>query len=109
MSTTGLSAPNGERAALKSALEAARVRIERIPPRVVGPQGAAQGVAAERVVVEADIFMEAHGLPAARLIWCGPGTLEEQSTAMLPLGNDRWRSEFTPTRAGRHRFTRSAE
>ena len=40
----------------------------------------------------------------ARLIWRGPGTLEEQSVPMAPLGNDRWRAEFTPLRTGRHRF-----
>ena len=104
MSTTGLSAPNVERAALKSAIEAPRIRIERIAPCVDGGQFPAKGIVGQTIVVEADIFMDGHGLLAARLIWRGPGTLEEQSTAMLPLGNDRWRSEFTPARAGRHRF-----
>src|ERR1039457_4113561 len=104
MSTTGLSAPNVEQAALKSAIEAPRIRIERIAPCVDGGQFPAKGIVGQTIVVEADIFMDGHGLLAARLIWRGPGTLEEQSTAMLPLGNDRWRSEFTPTRAGRHRF-----
>jgi starch synthase (maltosyl-transferring) len=103
MSTTGLIVPTVERAALKSAIEAPRIRIERVEPLLDCGQVPAKGTVGQCVVVEADIFMDGHDRLQARLIWRGPGSLEEQSAAMVPLGNDRWRSEFTPNRAGRHR------
>jgi starch synthase (maltosyl-transferring) len=103
-SATGLIAPNVERAVLKSAIEAPRIRIERIAPYVDGGQVPAKGIVGQSIEIAADIFMDGHDLLAARLIWRGPGMLEEQSTPMLPLGNDRWRAAFIPARPGRHRF-----
>ena len=102
-SATGLSAPAVERAALTSAIEAARLRIENVTPSVDGGALPARGVIGTPIVVEADIFADGHEQLAARLIWRGPGTLEEQSTAFVPAGNDRWRAVFTPSRTGRHR------
>jgi starch synthase (maltosyl-transferring) len=103
-SATGLSAPAIERAALKSAIEAARIRIERVAPCVDGGSLPARGVVGQPIPVEADMFTDGHDALAARLIWRGPGTLEEQSSPFVPLGNDRWRALFTPGRTGRHRF-----
>ena len=103
-SATGLRPAAGEKAALNSAMEAPRIRIERVAPSVDGGALPAKGVVGQSIVVEADIYMDGHDQVAARLIWRGPGTLEEQSVPMVALGNDRWRAEFTPTRAGRHRF-----
>jgi starch synthase (maltosyl-transferring) len=103
-SATGLRVPAGEPAALNSAMEAPRIRIEQVNPSVDNGALPAKGVVGQRIVVEADIYMDGHDPLAARLIWRGPGTLEEQSVAMAPLGNDRWRAEFTPARTGRHRF-----
>jgi starch synthase (maltosyl-transferring) len=103
-SATGLRAPAGERAALNSAIEAPRIRIEQVAPSVDNGALPAKGVVGQSITVEADIFMEGHEQLAARLIWRGPGTLEEQTVAMAALGNDRWRAEFTPLRTGRHRF-----
>jgi starch synthase (maltosyl-transferring) len=103
-SATGLIAPNVERAVLKSAIEAPRICIERIAPYVDGGQVPAKGIVGQSIEVAANIFMDGHDLLAARLIWRGPGMSEEQSTPMLPLGNDRWRAAFVPVRPGRHRF-----
>jgi starch synthase (maltosyl-transferring) len=103
-SATGLSAPALERAALKSAIEAARIRIERVSPCVDGGSLPARGVVGQPITVEADIFVDGHHALAARLIWRGPGTLEEQSTPFVSLDNDRWRALFTPVRTGRHRI-----
>ena len=103
-SATGLSAPAIERAALTSAIEAARLRIEQVTPSVDGGALPARGVIGTPVFVEADIFSDGHDQLGARLIWRGPGTLEEQSTPFLPMGNDRWRAVFTPGRTGRYRF-----
>jgi starch synthase (maltosyl-transferring) len=103
-SATGLRPPAGERAALNSAMEAPRIRIEQVVPSVDNGTLPAKGIIGQAIGVEADIFADGHDQLAARLIWRGPGTLEEQSVAMVPLGNDRWRAEFTPVRTGRHRF-----
>jgi starch synthase (maltosyl-transferring) len=103
-SATGLSAPAIERAALTSAIEAARLRIEQVSPSVDGGALPARGVIGTPIIVEADIFSDGHDELGARLIWRGPGTLEEQSTPFTLIGNDRWRAVFTPNRTGRHRF-----
>jgi starch synthase (maltosyl-transferring) len=103
-SATGLSAPAVERAALTSAIEAARLRIEQVTPSVDGGALPARGVIGTPIVVEADIFSDGHDQLAARLIWRGPGTLEEQSAPFTSMGNDRWRAVFIPSRTGRHRF-----
>jgi len=103
-SATGLSAPAIERAALTSAIEAPRLRIEQVTPSVDGGALPARGVVGTPIVVEASIFSDGHDQLGARLIWRGPGTLEEQSTPFISVGNDRWRAVFTPSRTGRHRF-----
>ena len=103
-SAPGLTAPNVERTGLKSAMDAPRIRIERIAPCVDDGHLAAKAIVGQSIRVEADIFMDGHDLLAARLIWRAPGTLEEQSVPMMALGNDRWGGEFIPTRTGRHRF-----
>jgi starch synthase (maltosyl-transferring) len=103
-SATGLSVPAIERAALKSAIDAPRIRIERVEPSVDGGALPAKGIVGQPIAVEASIFMDGHEQLGARLIWRGPGTLEEQSAPMRLLGNDHWHAEFTPTRTGRHRF-----
>ena len=104
MSTVGLSVPATERAALQSAIEAPRIRIEQVTPCLDNGRLAAKGVVGQRVVVEADIFMDGHDVLAARVLWHGPGACEEQSADLAPLGNDRWRGAFTPKRPGPHRF-----
>jgi len=103
-SASGLSAPAVERAALTSAIEAARLRIEQVTPSVDGGALPARGVIGIPIVVEADIFCDGHDQLAARLIWRGPGTLEEQSAPFTAMGNDRWRAIFIPSRTGRHRY-----
>src|SRR6202050_2642152 len=102
-SATGLSVPAVERAALKSAIDAPRIRIERVEPSVEGGAPPAKGIIGQPIAVEASIFMDGHEQLGARLIWRGPGTLEEQSAPMRLVGNDRWHAEFTPTRPGSHR------
>ncbi|HEV7986544.1 MAG TPA: maltotransferase domain-containing protein, partial [Steroidobacteraceae bacterium] len=85
-SATGLRPPAGERAALNSAMEAPRIRIEQVVPSVDNGTLPAKGIIGQAIGVEADIFADGHDQLAARLIWRGPGTLEEQSVAMVPLG-----------------------
>ena len=103
-SATGLSAPAHEPAALLSAIEAARIRVERVRPCVDGGGLPARGIVGQTVEVEADIFIDGHAALAARLVWRAPGAPEEHFVAFTPLDNDRWRAHFTPTRTGRHRF-----
>jgi starch synthase (maltosyl-transferring) len=103
-SATGLRAAAVEKAALNGALEAPRIRIEQVSPSVDHGALPAKGLVGQAITVEADIYMDGHDQLAARLIWRGPGSLEEHSVPMRSLGNDRWRAEFTPARSGRHRF-----
>jgi starch synthase (maltosyl-transferring) len=102
-SAIGLGAPAAS-AVIKAAIEAPRIRIERIAPCLDGGALPGRGIVGQPIVVEADIFMDGHEQLRARLIWRGPATLEEQSVPMLPLGNDHWRASFTPALSGRHRF-----
>ncbi len=104
VSASSLAAPDSRLGSVIAAIEAARIRIERVAPCVDGGQLPAKGVIGQTITVEADIFMDGHDLLSARLIWRGPRALEEQSTPMVAMGNDRWRARFTPVQPGRHRF-----
>jgi starch synthase (maltosyl-transferring) len=104
VSASSLVSPDSRLGSVTAAIEAPRIRIEHVRPCVDQGQLPARGIAGQAITVEADIFMDGHDLLAARLIWRGPRALEEQSTPMLPIGNDRWRAELIPTQAGRHRF-----
>ncbi|HEY5020004.1 MAG TPA: maltotransferase domain-containing protein, partial [Steroidobacteraceae bacterium] len=104
VNASSLVAPDLRPGSVTAAIEAPRIRIERITPSVDEGRLPSKGIVGQTIAVEADIFMDGHDLLAARLIWRGPRALEEQSTPMVSLGNDRWRAQFTPAQAGRHRF-----
>ena len=99
--------------AIKTATRAPRIVIDNVTPRVEGGQGSGQSnspFAARRIVgqpvtVEADVFMDGHDVLAVDLQWRALDEAEWQHTPMRPLGNDRWRAVFTPTRVGRWAFT----
>ena len=103
-SATGLRARAGERAALSAAIAAPRIRIEHVTPSVDSGSLPAKAIAGQSVCVEADIHMDGHEQIAARVIWRSPANPQDQSVDMVPLGNDRWRADFVPICAGRHRF-----
>lgn len=83
---------------------APRLMIERISPSVDGGRFPAKAVVGQPVIVEADIFLDGHDKPGAQLLWRAANEMQAQRVPMRPLGNDRWRAEFTPTVDGPHSF-----
>ena len=81
-----------------------RVAIERVTPEIDCGQFAIKRVVGETVIVEADVFADGHDQIACRILH-GPVGAELQPAPMQPLGNDRWRGEFTVSKIGRHRYT----
>jgi starch synthase (maltosyl-transferring) len=87
-----------------AAIIAPRVMIERLTPFVDGGRFPAKAVVGQTVVVEADIFIDGHEKPGAQLLWRCASEPQAQVVPMRPIGNDRWRGEFTPSVAGPHSF-----
>ncbi|HWW21183.1 MAG TPA: alpha-1,4-glucan--maltose-1-phosphate maltosyltransferase [Steroidobacteraceae bacterium] len=87
-----------------AAIIAPRVVIERLTPFVDGGRFPAKAVVGQTVVVEADIFIDGHEKPGAQLLWRSAHEPTTQVVPMRPLGNDRWRAEFTPSVPGAHSF-----
>jgi starch synthase (maltosyl-transferring) len=87
-----------------AAIIAPRLMIERISPTVDGGRFPAKAVVGQAVVIEADIFLDGHEKPGAQLLWRAANETQAHAVPMKPLGNDRWRAEFTPTVDGPHSF-----
>lgn len=81
-----------------------RVVIERLSPEVDCGRFPIKRVVGETVVVEADVFADGHDQVGCRILYWKQGA-EPQSSAMRPLGNDRWRGEFTVANMGRYQYT----
>ena len=83
----------------------ARLVIEGVTPQVDGGRFAAKGSLGEPILVEADVFLDGHDQPAVRLLHRALGEKAWTAVRMRPLGNDRFRAEFTPRELGCHLFT----
>jgi starch synthase (maltosyl-transferring) len=81
-----------------------RVIVARISPEIDGGRFAIKRVVGETVTVDADVFADGHDLIACQILYSQDGQ-ELQSSPMKPLGNDRWRGEFTVTELGRYCYT----
>ena len=90
---------------LRAATAAPRIVIDNLTPRVDGGPFAAKRIASETVTVEADIFMDGHGVLGAELLWKAADQKDWNRTPMTPLANDRWQAAMTPHRIGRWQFT----
>jgi starch synthase (maltosyl-transferring) len=90
---------------LMDAAKAPRVVVEEITPRVDGGPFAVKRIIGQTVTVEADIYTDGHELLGSELLWKAADEKEWTRAPLTPLGNDRWRGRFTPTRLGRHLFT----
>jgi starch synthase (maltosyl-transferring) len=86
------------------AIDAPRVVIERVSPSVDPGRYPARAIVGQTVVVEADVFLDGHERPGARVIWRAADSAAEHSVPMRSLGNDRWRAEFIPATVGLHCF-----
>ncbi len=82
-----------------------RVMIEGVTPQVDGGRFPIKRTVGENVVVEADIFCDSHDVLSGVLLWRGPSPEPWRESPMRFLVNDRWRSEFAITEAGRYRYT----
>ena len=87
------------------AVSAARIAIERVTPSVDHGRYPAKATVGQTLVVEADVFLDGHERPGARLIWRAADEVAERNVPMSPLGNDRWRAQFAPDKVGLHYFT----
>jgi starch synthase (maltosyl-transferring) len=84
---------------------ARRVVIENITPQVDGGRFPAKRTVGDRVAVEADVFTDGHDSVACVLLHRAEESAQWRSTAMAPLGNDRWRACFDVSKPGRYRYT----
>jgi starch synthase (maltosyl-transferring) len=85
-----------------------RAVVESIAPQVEHGRFAVKRIAGDRVEVEADCFADGHDVLACRLRFRHDADAAWQESPMAPLGNDRWRGEFTVTEPGRYRYTVAA-
>src|SRR5215510_13474883 len=81
-----------------------RVVIARLSPEIDCGRFAIKRVIGETVVVEADVFADSHDQVACQILYWQDGH-EVQTSPMRPLGNDRWRGEFSVTELGAYRYT----
>jgi starch synthase (maltosyl-transferring) len=82
-----------------------RVVIEGVTPQVDEGRYPAKRTVGEDVVVEADVFADGHDEIAVVLMWRRTGDARWHETPMAPLGNDRWRAQFTAADYTRYEFT----
>ncbi|HUF82340.1 MAG TPA: alpha-1,4-glucan--maltose-1-phosphate maltosyltransferase [Burkholderiales bacterium] len=102
------SAPSPIRAARPERQGRVRAVIENVTPQVDGGRYPVKRVAGDTVAVEADAFADGHDVMACRLRYRHDSESEWREAVMAPLGNDRWRGEFTVEKIGRYRYTVAA-
>ncbi len=85
-----------------------RVVIENVSPELDGGNYAAKAVEGERVVVEADIFVDGADTIMAELHFRIAGSDEWHASPMEPQGNDRWKGSFFAGTPGRYEYTLEA-
>jgi starch synthase (maltosyl-transferring) len=93
-----------DRRAVREAAAQSRVVIEQVEPALEDGRFAARAIVGESVSVCADVFTDGHAQPSAVLRWRALDSSAWCETPMTPVGNDRWRGEFRPTRLGRHEY-----
>ncbi len=81
-----------------------RVVIENVSPELDGGNYPARAVEGERVVVEADIFVDGADTIMADLYDRPLGAEKWHSSPMEPQGNDRWRGSFVAGAAGCYEY-----
>ena len=82
-----------------------RVVIEDLRPQIEGGRFAIKRVIGDAVTVEADVFADGHDLVSCRLLHRWEGEAEWAYAPMRPVGNDRWRAEFSASTLGTYRYT----
>jgi starch synthase (maltosyl-transferring) len=82
-----------------------RAVVEHVYPELDGGRFAAKRVAGDRLVVEADVFADAHDEVAAAILYRHESDTGWQEAPMKRIAGDRWRGEFVVTKVGRYRYT----
>jgi starch synthase (maltosyl-transferring) len=82
-----------------------RVAIEAVSPEVEAGRFPAKRSLGERVVVEADVFVDGHDAVACVTCYRHQSESAWTEVPMVALGNDRWRAELTLSQLGRHLYT----
>lgn len=83
----------------------ARVVIERVRPEIDGGKFPIKRTLGEIVVVEADIFADAHEIVSCRLLFRHAKESRWREVPMVSQGNDRWRGSFVVEEEGRYFYT----
>jgi starch synthase (maltosyl-transferring) len=82
-----------------------RVVIEGVKPEIDGGRFAAKRIVGERMIVEADIFVDGHDALSAVLLYRKDHRSRWTESVMVPLVNDRWRGTFTLIEMGNCYYT----
>src|ERR1700755_2816535 len=82
-----------------------RVVIENITPRVDCGRFPIKRTTGEKVVVEADVFTDGHDSVTAMMMYRNESSTDRHNVPMKPLGNDRFRAEFTVQQLGKYLYT----
>ena len=84
----------------------ARVVIQAVTPEIDCGRFPIKRIIGDKLTVEADIFCDGHDELRCLLLF-GKESAKNwpAQTAMLPLGNDRWRGEFSVTELGVYRYS----
>ena len=82
-----------------------RVVIENVSPELDGGKYFAKAVEGERLVVEADIFVDGADTICAELCFRPAGRTEWQRSPMASQGNDRWQGSFAVGAPGIYDYT----
>jgi starch synthase (maltosyl-transferring) len=82
-----------------------RVAIEGVTPEIDAGRFAVKRIKGDTLVVEADVFADGHVQLTSLLLYRRDGDSAWRETAMHPLGNDRWRGEFSLTELGTFQYT----
>jgi starch synthase (maltosyl-transferring) len=85
-----------------------RVVIENVTPRIDCGRFPIKRTTGETVVVEADVFTDGHDQVTAMLMYRHDSATEWHKLTMKPLGNDRFRAEFTAQQLGSYLYSVSA-
>jgi len=90
---------------MEEAIGQVRVIIEGLRPEIHGGRFPIKRVTGERVVVEADIFVDGYDAISALLLYRKENDSEWAETPMKLLVNDRWRGSFVVAEFGRYCYT----
>ncbi len=85
-----------------------RAVVEGLAPRVDDGRFPIKRSVGDRVVVEADAFVDGHDVVTVMLLHRRAAVSGWSEVPMVALGNDRWRAEFTVHHLGRYLYTVTA-